>query len=199
MNKASMNSSIDVMFGSHYLRKDTLDKFLRVNDSVTFSNYSQIVGISFSKTFKTDRFKEQDGYINVQYQLPNTAKGADSTDYTFSGYQIGFCFGGKDLFYTNEQFDLVYSLGVQFGAYYLKRQHRTRAELRQRSRNGLIAPQLVMEARYFIGKLKIGFKMRGQYDISKTSWKHLDHTTFDFGAFSATGFAFQGMLGYKLD
>lgn len=194
-----MNSSIDIRYGVHYLRKDSLDRFLHTKDSINFFKYSQLVGISISTTFNTGRFKEQDGFISIQYQLPNTITGNDSIDYTFTGYQIGFCMGGKDLLYANKDLDLIYAFGVQFGYYYLKRENRSLDVPIQRSKNGIIAPQLVTEVRYFIGMLKLGFNMRVQYDVSSGLWNHIDPSPTDFGGFKATGFAFQAVIGLKLN
>ncbi|MBL4657410.1 MAG: hypothetical protein JKX73_05375 [Flavobacteriales bacterium] len=198
-NQSSMNSSIDLRYGVHYLRKDSLDLYLNTKDSVNFFKYSQLVGIGIATTFNTARFKEQDGFISIQYQLPNTIYGYDSIAYTFTGYQIGFCMGGKDLLYAKEDLDLIYSFGVQFGYYYLKRENQSLDVPIQRSKNGIIAPQLVAEARYFIGWLKLGFNMRVQYDVSGGTWNHVTPSGTNFGGFKATGFAFQGVIGVRLN
>lgn len=198
-NHSSMNSSIDLRYGVHYLRKDSLDSFFDTKDSINFFKFSRLVGLSFSTTFNTAKFSEQDGFISLQYQLPNTINGNDSIDYTFSGYQIGLCMGGKDLLYAQKDLDLIYSFGVQFGYYYLKRENRNLDVPIRRSKNGIIAPQLVAEARYYIGMLKVGFNMRVQYDVSSGTWNHIDPSPTDFGGFKATGFAFQGVIGLRVN
>ena len=164
----------------------------------TFSRYNTIVGISFAKSFEAENDKGADFFFTFQYQIPDVIKGVDSINYSFTGYQIGLCIGGKDIFDDNKDLDLVYGLGLQIGGYYLRREILTFPYTMAKTRNGIIAPQLVMEARYFIGDLKVGFKMRGQYDISNTNWIQLDSTPLVFGGFSATGFAFQLTVGYKL-
>ena len=198
-NQPSLNSSIDAMLGLQYIRKDTLDTYMDGEGNSKFRKYSRIVGVSFAKSFEADDSKGSDVFFTFQYQIPDLVNGIDSIDYTLTGYQIGLCIGGKDLFHANKDFDVVYGLGVQFGGYYLKREFRLFPYTVAKTKNGVIAPQLVMEARYFIGDLKLGFKMRGQYDISNTNWKQLDTSPLVFGGFSATGFAFQAMIGYKLD
>ena len=198
-NQPSMNSSIDAMLGLQYLRKDTLDTYMDGEGNSKFRRYSRIVGVSFAKSFEADDSKGSDVFFTFQYQIPDLVNGIDSIDYTLTGYQIGLCIGGKDLFHANKDLDVVYGLGVQFGGYYLKREFRVSPYTVAKTKNGVIAPQLVMEARYFIGDLKLGFKMRGQYDISNTNWKQRDNSPLVFGGFSATGFAFQAMIGYKLD
>ena len=194
-----MNSSIDAMLGLQYLKKDTLDTYMDGEGNSKFRRYSRIIGVSFAKSFVVDDSKGSDVFFTFQYQIPDLVNGIDSIDYTLTGYQIGLCIGGKDLFHTNKYFDVVYGLGVQFGGYYLKREFRLLPYKIEKTKNGVIAPQLVMEARYFIGDLKLGFKMRGQYDISNTQWKQLETSPLVIGGFSATGFAFQAMIGYKLD
>ncbi len=198
-NQPSQNSSIDAMFGLQYLRKDTLDTYMDREAKSKFGRYSRIIGVSFAKSFEADGSKGSDVFFTCQYQVPNVVHGIDSIDYTLTGYQLGICVGGKDVFHANKEFDVVYGLGVQFGGYYLKRELLVFPYTVAKTKNGVIAPQLVIEARYFIGDLKLGFKMRGQYDISNTNWKQLDTSPLVFGGFSATGFAFQAMIGYRLN
>ena len=196
--QASGNTSIDGLFGVHYLRKDTLDSYMSAAGNTRFKNAAQIVGISFTKSFNTGDDKSQDAYFTFQYQIPEIINGTDSVNYRFTGYQFGFCFGGKDVFHSNPKLDLVYALGVQFGGYYITREYRYTPFTVARIKNGVIAPQILVEGRYFAGPLKLGMKMSVQYDISNTSWKQLDISPTVFGGFSATGVAFQAVLGYKL-
>jgi len=198
-NQPSKNSSIDAMLGLQYLQKDTLDIYMDGEANSKFSRYSRIIGISFAKSIEADGSKGSDIFFTFQYQVPDVVHGLDSINYTLTGYQLGICIGGKDLFHANREFDVVYGLGVQFGGYYVKQELREFPYTVAKTKNGVIAPQLVVESRYFIGDLKLGFKMRGQYDISNTNWKQLDTSPLVFGGFSATGFAFQAMIGYRLD
>ena len=195
--QGSKNSSIDVMFGTQFLRKDTLDKYIYSVDSVKFANYSNIVGISAAISFEINEDNSQDAFISVQYQLPNVARGLDSSAYSFYGYQFGVCVAGKDLFYGKKAFDLVYCVGVQFGSYYFKMENPILPG-DVRAKNGVIAPQVILESRYFIGDLKLGLKLRAQYDISNSSWRALDPFQIPFGGFSATGGAAQLVVGYRI-
>jgi len=195
--QGSQHTSIDALFGTQFLRKDTLDKYIYSVDSVKFANYSTVLGISAAISFEINEENSQDAFISVQYQLPNTARGLDGNEYSFSGYQLGVCMAGKDLFSGKENFDLVYCMGVQFGSYYFRMPNPVLpGDLR--AKNGIIAPQVVLEARYFIGDFKIGLKLRAQYDVSNTSWKALDPFRIPFGGFSGTGGAAQLVLGFRI-
>ena len=195
---ASMNSSIDIMFGSQYLRKDTLDNYLSDQHPYTFSNYARVIGISWATTiFIAKSDIHQDAFFTFQYQFPNIVRINDSLEYSLTGYQIGIA-SGRDLFYANKTFDLIFAAGVQFGGYYLTRNADKGLNI-SRTKNGVIAPQIIFEARYFIGNLKIGLKTRVQYDISNTNWNTIEGPPIKYGGFSAVGIAFQIMMGYKLN
>lgn len=167
-NKSSSqtNKSLETSFNisTHFRSNYYLSNSDKNNQVFSYSSTNQI-GISSISALLVNRKFLTYGMYELSYIIPNKTKLFDSIQATQRGFNFSANILGYDLFAKREKFDLVLSLGVNFGRVWFK------GEESITQKNGFFAPKIELFPRISFGKFCIHSLFQIGYDLSNPYWK----------------------------